>query len=452
MNHTFLKIKDRKEIPINFSISKKHYNTIKINTLNLFDIAFYYLKFNSLYSMKILHTADWHLGHRLHEHSQNEEQILFLKWLENYINDNKIDVLLIAGDIFDTGTPSSQSLRMYYNFLVKLTKTTCKHIVITGGNHDSPGTIDAPKELLYALSIKVTGRASEKIKDDIFKLELNGEEIIIAAIPYLRDQDIRRAVAGENFDEITDRYKTALINHYANAAEYCSKLNTENTPIIAMGHLFAVGGSISDSEQNIYVGTLGHIGAKDFPETFDYIALGHLHRAQVVGSKEHIRYSGSPNILSFSEINYDKKVLVIETKKDSVSQIKEITVPKFRKILRVTGELEDCILELKTIMTNKYKLTPWVEVVLDNKTNTTIGASEIQKAAEDLAIEVLKVTLKNQQKTEGLEQLIENTKHLKELSPVDVFKMKCKEEKFEIKDHQDIWDAFNEALQIAREN
>lgn len=402
--------------------------------------------------MKILHTADWHLGHRLHEQSQNEEQILFLEWLESYINESKIDILLVSGDIFDTGTPSSQSLKMYYDFLVKLTKTTCKHIVVTGGNHDSPGTINAPKELLNALSIKVVGRSSDEVADEIFKLAIGNEEIIIAAVPYLRDQDIRRAVAGETFDEISDRYKQALINHYTLVATYCKTIKTENTPVIAMGHLFAVGGSISDSEQNIYVGTLGHIGAKDFPDIFDYIALGHLHRAQIIGGKEHIRYSGSPNILSFSEINYDKKILVINTKKDQVSQIEEITVPRFRKIIQVTGALEDCIIKLNTIITNKYELTPWVEVVLGNKTKTSIGSSEIHKAAEDLQIEVLKVTLKNQQKIEGLEQLIENTKHIKELSPIDVFEMKCKEQGFEIEEHQEIWDAFNEALQIAREN
>jgi len=402
--------------------------------------------------MKILHTADWHLGHRLHEQSQNEEQKLFLEWLENHINDNKIDILLISGDIFDTGTPSSQSLKMYYDFLVKLTSTNCKHIIVTGGNHDSPGTINAPKALLNALSIKVVGRSSDEVADEIFKLTIGNEEIIIAAVPYLRDQDIRRAVAGETFDEISDRYKQALINHYTLAAAYCKTIKTENTPVIAMGHLFAVGGSISDSEQNIYVGNLGHIGAKDFPDIFDYIALGHLHRAQIIGGKEHIRYSGSPNILSFSEINYDKKVVIINTKKNQISKIDEIIVPRFREILQVTGVLEDCIIKLNNIITNKYGLTPWVEVVLDNKTKAAIGSSEIHKAAENLQIEVLKVTLKNQQKIEGLEQLIEKTKHIKELLPIDVFEMKCKEQGFEIKEHPEIWDAFNEALQIARDN
>jgi exonuclease SbcD len=242
--------------------------------------------------MKILHTADWHLGHRLHERSQLEEQTLFLSWIEDYIIDQKIDVLLISGDIFDTGSPSNQSLEMYYSFLVKLKATTCRSVIITGGNHDSAGTLNAPKHILDALSIKVVGKATENIEDEVFEIEINGEKVIIGSVPYLRDGDIRRAVAGESFEELTDKYKTALINHYKTSAEQCKLINTTNAPVIAMGHLFATGGSISDSEQNIYVGTLGHIGAQDFPTYFDYIALGHLHRPQIIGKNDKVRYSG----------------------------------------------------------------------------------------------------------------------------------------------------------------
>ena len=174
--------------------------------------------------MRILHTSDWHLGHRLHEQPQFEEQSLFLAWLNEYIVNNQIEILLISGDIFDSRTPSSQSLKMYYDFLIKLTKTTCQHIVITGGNHDSPGTLNAPKELLEALSIKVVGKSTEDPKDEVFKLFTDTEEIIIAAVPYLRDQDIRRAIAGEAFSEITERYKKALTSHYTQVAEYCTSL------------------------------------------------------------------------------------------------------------------------------------------------------------------------------------------------------------------------------------
>lgn len=401
--------------------------------------------------MKILHTSDWHLGHRLHEQSQYDEQLLFLQWLEKYIKTHHIDILLVAGDIFDTGVPSTQSQKLYYDFLINLRNTNCKHIVLIGGNHDAPGTINAPKELLNALSIHVVGKASENVKDEVFQFTIHNENIIIAAAPYLRDQDIRRAIAGESFEQIGDRYKTALVNHYNKLAEHIVNLQVKNTPTIAMGHLFAIGGSTSDSEQSIYVGNLGDIGAADFPDLFDYVALGHLHRYQKVGGKDHIRYSGSPNYLSFSEIGQDKKVVLIETKADHITHIQDIDIPEFRRLIRISGSLEESLEQLKAINTNDDKLTPWIEVVLDNHQNISTNYSEISKSAESLQLEVLKVTMKNDREIAGLEKLINSSKHIKELSPLEVFKMKCKEQNYILEDNQEIFDAFNEALQIARE-
>lgn len=402
--------------------------------------------------MKILHTSDWHLGHRLHEQSQYEEQLQFLNWLETYIKTEEISVLLVSGDVFDSGVPSSQSQKMYYDFLIKLTQSPCKHVVITGGNHDSPGTINAPKALLSALQVQVVGKVTENVDDEVFKLSVDHEQVIIAAVPYLRDQDIRRAVAGESFDDIGDRYKMALVNHYAEVATYCESLKTENVPVIGMGHLFAIGGSTSDSEQSIYVGNLGDIGAEDFPVIFDYIALGHLHRPQKVGGTNHIRYSGSPTILSFSEIGYDKNVILIESDGDKPLRIENILVPKFREVLWVNGSVEECVLQLKKMDKATYSLKPWVEVVIDNNINTKIESQEINKAAEDLDLEVLKISLKNEREMAGLEALIESSKNIKELQPIEVFNMKCKEQDFNIDENIEIFDAFNEALQIAREN
>ncbi|MFA9392382.1 MAG: exonuclease SbcCD subunit D C-terminal domain-containing protein [Prolixibacteraceae bacterium] len=401
--------------------------------------------------MKLLHTSDWHLGHRLLEQSQYEEQNLFLNWLENCINEHQIDVLLISGDVFDTGVPATQSQKLYYDFLVNMKRTSCQHIVITGGNHDAPGTINAPKELLQALSIHVVGKATEQVEDEIFQLTVNNEKIIIAAVPYLRDQDIRRALAGESFEQLGDRYKTALVNHYTEVAAYCASIKEDNTPVIAMGHLFAIGGSTSDSEQTIYVGNLGDIGAADFPEIFDYVALGHLHRAQKMGTLDHIRYSGSPNTLSFSEVGNEKKVIVVETEVGKVKNINEVPVPTFREIKRISGTVDACIAQLKLIDQEEHKLRPWVEVVLDNTSNTNIGFAEINKAAENLNLQVLKVTFKNERKMAGLEKLIENARHVKELSPLEVFLLKCKEQDFDITGNPEIMDAFHEVLELAKE-
>jgi exonuclease SbcD len=399
--------------------------------------------------MKILHTADWHLGHRLHEHSQIEEQILFLSWIENYITVQQIDVLLISGDVFDTGSPSNQSLELYYSFLVKLNATTCHTVIITGGNHDSPGTLNAPKQILNALSIKVVGKATESIGDEVFEIECNGEKVIIGAVPYLRDQDIRRAVAGESFDELTDRYKKALTNHYNELAEYCETINTTNAPVIAMGHLFAIGGSVSDSEQNIYVGTLGHIGANDFSDTFDYVALGHLHRPQIVGGNDKIRYSGSPHILGFSELNYEKKIFVLTIEDNKISKVDSDIVPRFREFFRLIGSKDQVIEEFPNITSNAYELTPFVEIVLDEI--TAIGNDELKKQAELYQFEILKTTLKKQREHIGIEEQLKHIESIKELLPENVFEIKCKEQGFDLEANPEIMDAFNEILQGVKE-
>jgi len=402
--------------------------------------------------MKILHTSDWHLGHRLMEQSQQEDQSRFLDWLLEYIRQNAIDVLLVSGDIFDTGVPSSQGQKLYYDFLIHLRETCCQQVVITGGNHDAPSTLNAPRELLQALSIHVTGKATEPIEQEIFKLSVKGEGIIIAAVPYLRDQDIRRAIASESFEEINNRYKTALINHYTEVADSCMSIKTDDIPVIAMGHLFALGGSTSESEQTIYVGNLGDIGAGDFPEAFDYVALGHLHKAQVVGGMEHIRYCGSPYMLSFSEIGTDKKVVVLETSKGKILKIDEVTVPRFRNICRVSGTVEECILRLKEIDAGFLELTPWVEVILEDENELAFEFKEINKAAEPLKLEVLKVTLKNEHRREGLERLVANAKDIKEITPEEVFRLKCTEQEYDLKDHPDMLNAFFEMLQLVQEN
>ncbi|MBL4746163.1 MAG: exonuclease SbcCD subunit D C-terminal domain-containing protein [Flavobacteriaceae bacterium] len=402
--------------------------------------------------MKILHTSDWHLGHRLHDQVQTQEQQLFLEWLLSTVISNQIDVLLIAGDIFDTGTPSTLSLKMYYDFLVALRTTACSHIIVTGGNHDSPGTMNAPKELLETLSVKVIGKATEDLAEEVFKLSVNEESIIVAAVPYLRDQDIRKAVAGEQFDDITERYKQALIHHYSEVGIIADSLNADGCPMIAMGHLFAIGGSVSDSEQNIYVGNLGHIGAEDFPSCFDYIALGHLHRPQIVGGNPKVRYSGSPVILSFSEVNQRKNIVILETDQSIISDVVALEIPVFRKVVRIKGTIDECEDELKKLTTNSYGLKPWVEVVLNDTSPTTLGAVAINNIVASLEIEVLKVTLKNQRKVMGLEELTAEIRNVKELSPLRVFEMKCEEMDFDLKANDSVLDAFNEALQIALDN
>ena len=397
--------------------------------------------------MKILHTSDWHLGHRLHEQLQDYEQEMFLEWLLKYIDDNDIDVLLVSGDIFDTAYPSAQSLTLFYDFLGNLLRNTgCKHVVVTAGNHDSPGTLEAPKELMRYFSINMIGKAGEDISGEILPLKVNDEELVVAAVPYLRDRDIRRAVTGITFDEIEQRYRTALTNHYQKIAEAIEENENPGSLKIAMGHLFAIGAQPSESEQRIYVGGLGDIAAADFPETFDYIALGHLHRPQMVGGKEHIRYSGSPYILSVSETEYEKKVVVIETENNTIQAINEITVPKFRHVYRITGKLDECRSKLEKINARNETPEPWVDIILDNSNDPGVGYQDINTIVEGMNLKVLNARLASIKQDTGIEQLIEEDKKLNDLKPVDIFKQKCEESGFNLEQQPEIFDAFNEIL------
>ncbi len=401
--------------------------------------------------MKILHTSDWHLGHRLHDQSQHEEQAQFLDWLTACIKKEQVDILLLAGDVFDTGVPATQSQKLYYDFLVRLRDTNCQHVVITGGNHDAPGTLNAPKELLQALSVHVVGKATDDISEEILQFTIGEEKLIVAAVPYLRDQDIRKAVAGESFDELGDRYKSALVKHYNDVARQCEALKDENTFVISTGHLFAIGGTTSESEQTIYVGNLGDIGSNDFPDVFDYIALGHLHRPQKVGGNEHIRYSGSPYTLSFSEIGNNKQVLLLETEATQINTIQEVEVPTFRSIQKVTGTLEQIIPQLQAIDSEEHNLTPWVEVLLDDEPNAPIAFQEIKDTSAQLNLKVLKVSLKRENRLKGLEKLVEESVNVRELSPLDVFRQKCTDMSFDLETQPELEDAFLEILSLAKE-
>ena len=402
--------------------------------------------------MKIIHTADWHLGHKLHDNSQLEEQSLFLDWLKKTIYEQAVDVLLVSGDIFDTSNPPIEAQNAYYDFLVDITKgdSPCKKIIITGGNHDSPGVLNAPAQFLKRFKVEVIGKATEDIEKEVLSFEINGQKLVVAAVPYLRDKDIRRHTLSERFEDIGGRYKQALIRHYKAVAEVCEKHKTPNTPIIAMGHLFAVGGKTTDSEQTIYVGNLGDIGAEDFPEVFDYIALGHLHRPQTIGGNEKVRYSGSPYKLSFSELGHKNSIELLHVSESGSIQRENIICPAFRKLIRIQGNTETCIQELERLNSeNVEALNAWVEIVLEEVKPNLLPLRRVATKLEHL--DVLKISLPKRESTESLRALAEQAVQITDLKPAEVFDKLCTDFKISNSDRQKVNDLFYEALNLANE-
>ena len=152
--------------------------------------------------MKFLHTSDWHLGRSLYGRKRYDEFASFLDWLTQTIGNEGIDALLVAGDVFDTSTPSNRAQELYYNFLYRVSTSCCRHVVVIAGNHDSPSFLNAPRELLRVLNVYVVGSMTEALEDEVVVLYRNEQpEVIVCAVPYLRDKDIRTVEPGETIDD-----------------------------------------------------------------------------------------------------------------------------------------------------------------------------------------------------------------------------------------------------------
>lgn len=345
--------------------------------------------------MKILHTSDWHIGRTLYGRKRYEEFEAFLDWLAATIGQERVDVLLIAGDVFDTTAPSHRAQQLYYRFLCRVAGSCCRHVVVIAGNHDSPSFLNAPRELLKALDVHVIGAVSDRREDEVLVLvRADGTpELIVCAVPYLRDRDIRIAEAGESIEDKERKLVEGIRRHYSETADLAERKRRElnsDVPIIGMGHLFTAGGQTVDGDgvRELYVGSLAHVSAGIFPSNLNYLALGHLHVAQTVNGMEWMRYSGSPLAMGFGEATQEKSVCLIEMA-GSVAEVKLIRVPVFQKLERIAGNwatLAARILELSAMRSDA-----WLEVVYEG--DEVIGdlRERLETAAAGSGLEILRI-------------------------------------------------------------
>ena len=398
--------------------------------------------------MKILHTADFHLGQHLMFADRKQEHQSFLNWLRDLIKREKINLLIIAGDIFDTGTPPNYALQMYYRFLVEISQIeSCRDVVVIGGNHDSVSTLNAPKDILSVLNVHVIGGITENPEDEIIitKDKYGNRTAIICAVPFLNDRDVRKSIAGESYSEKSQKLMDGIKEHYHQIKELALKIRSEKNlkvPLIATGHLFTVGGSTSDGVRDIYVGSLSQFPAASFPNEFDYIALGHLHKPQIVGNNPKIRYSGSPLPLSFGEILHPKQVIIYDC---SNQEISEIEIPVFRILKQIKGsitEIEDQITEL---IESKKEI--WLEIhVIEAEFKGDLSAtiSALVDGSELKIFKIIDVKGNIRKQLIGSEEIIP----LSEISVTDVFKKRLEAEQFVFDEEtkSELSQMFNETL------
>lgn len=376
--------------------------------------------------MRILHTADWHLGRALYQKKRYEEFEAFLNWLADAITEHAVDILLIAGDVFDTSTPSNRAQSLYYQFLNRVAKGNCRHIVIIGGNHDSPSFLNAPKTLLQALDVHVVGAVPDDLQEEVITLYHNDQpEAIICAVPYLRDKDIRLLEAGESIDDKNAKLIEGIRQHYA---EVCLIAETKqktyetagfkNIPIIGMGHLFTAGAQTVDGDgvRELSVGTLAHVGRDLFPASLDYLALGHLHVPQKVGGAEHIRYSGSPIPMGYGEINQDKQVLLVDFVGRSLT-VAPLFVPKFQQLVKIKGDVKN--IQQKIDQLKAENSNAWLEIEYTGTEIVSNLRDLLDEALNNSNLEVLRI--KNHRLMERVIQSEMDEETLDDLNPNDVF-------------------------------
>lgn len=400
--------------------------------------------------MRIMHTSDWHLGCSLYGRKRYEEAEAFLDWLSKLLEEENIDVLLVAGDIFDTTTPSNRAQKLYYQFLCRVAESSCRHVVITAGNHDSPSFLNAPRELLRHLQVYIVGSIGESPDDEVLLLKNpEGEaELIVCAVPYLRDRDIRKVEAGESVEDKGRKLIEGICSHYAlraDAAQAIQNSLEKPVPIVAMGHLLVAGGKTVDGDgvRELYPGALAQVGADIFPPVFDYVALGHLHNFQTVAGRRNCCYSGAPLPMGFGEASREKKVIKVEFA-DAKVEITPITVPLFQALHSIRGDWHQIEEQLEELKSEPQNI--WVEIIYEGAEIISNLRERVDEAVAGTDIEVLRVGNKSQWDREL--SLLGEGEVLSELHPREVF-IRCLEA-YEVEESQrpELLKLYNEVVDL----
>lgn len=371
--------------------------------------------------MRIVHTADWHLGKNLNGNSRLEEQEAFLDFFVSKCEALRADLVIIAGDVYDAANPPAQAEELFYAALKKISRGgDCMSLVIAG-NHDNPERLTAATPLAKEHGIIMLGTPKTIVPtgkygnhellnsgEGFLEIKINDETAIVAALPYLSEKRLAEVIYS-----IEDTEKEQSESYGAKVKEIFAKLSEhyrKDTINLAVAHIFALKEYKGTSERTATLGPSFLVEANAFPQNADYVALGHVHKPMVVSKENNIMYSGSPIHYSVDEISYDKKFLVIDAKAGEKPQIQEIDIPVFKPIVKwrcksVQDAIEMC--------EKNREQDSWV--YLEIETDSYIGDAEI-KEMKSLKSDILDIQPIIKAKAEMLE-----VEKLSELSFVEQF-------------------------------
>ncbi len=364
--------------------------------------------------MRLLHTSDWHLGHTLKDVAREQEHAAFLTWLLETCAREAPDVLVITGDVFDSATPPASAERMWFEFLAAARRDRpAMDIIAIAGNHDSPARLGAASAVLRELGVHVVGALPrlESGELDLARvlLPVAGGAGLVAAVPFLRPADVAA--------EVDD----PLAAIYGEVVAAARERRRADQALVVLGHLYVTGAEPSLlSERRVSIGGSESASLRLFPDDIDYVALGHLHRAQRVG-RESIRYAGAPLALAIDEASYRHQVVVVEFEGGRMREARGVSVPQTVGILKIVGALVEVLAELAALPPRTDGTPPYLEVVValdrpEPRLRTTIETALDGKHARLVALRV---------ETTGdgaaLADRVLTARRLAELDPRDVF-------------------------------
>lgn len=373
--------------------------------------------------MRILHSSDWHLGQSFMGKTRQVEHQAFLDWLLDSIQTHQIDAVIVAGDVFDTGTPPSYARELYHSFVSRLHDIGIR-LVVLGGNHDSVATLGESRTVLSKLGTHVVPGVATVLEDQVLLLPDRAGQpgALLCAIPYVRARDVVVSEGGQSAEEKEQALQSAIRHHYQEVYDLAVARREalgQPLPILATGHLTTVGAALTESVRRIYVGTLAAFPASEFPPAA-YIALGHIHRPQKVGGLDHIRYCGSPIPLSFDEARTDKEVLLVDVDETGLKAVTSLTVPTFQRLLSLSGTLEELAVALDQAAAEAAPDRPtWVDVEVASDDYLHDLQERLQAMIEGKPLEILRTRRKREQTSPAWQQATAAT--LDELGPEQVF-------------------------------
>ncbi|MBE9585711.1 exonuclease SbcCD subunit D C-terminal domain-containing protein [Mucilaginibacter sp. JRF] len=408
--------------------------------------------------MKFIHTADWHLGQLFHEYDRTYEHQQFLNRLIEVIKEQKTDVLLISGDVFDLSNPSALTVRMFYTFLNRASRVSKDlQIIITAGNHDSPSRLESPQPLLESSNIHIVGTVEKKADGSInfekliipLKNKEGETEALCLAIPFLRMGDYP-VVA-----ECSDPYAEGVAELYRQVTSNAVSQLEQGQSLIAMGHLYAAGAERSgnDEQERPILGNIECVTASAFPVELKYVALGHIHKAQKIGGLDHIRYCGSPIPMSFSEVNYTHQVLSFDLTGGIIQNLEAVEIPAAIPLLRVPERhkpLHEVLLAISELPDNDgdINIAPYLEAKILLEGPEPGLRHKIEMALKGKRARLAKIDVKHPALSVAGETTLITSKKLEEIKPIEIFN-KVYESKYNVAVPEVLTTLFNQVYQEA---